>query len=133
VSVAVSVKISTAARSRSSVGCAYRSVVSRTVSSDEVIDIFTAAGLKRPDISILSDDLLAQVKGMPQRNLAVELLDKLLRDEIKVRTRKNLVQRRSFTEMLESSVRKYKARAIESAQVIEELIALAKEIRDAER
>jgi type I restriction enzyme R subunit len=80
-----------------------------------------------------SDDLLAQVKGMPQRNLAVELLDKLLRDEIKVRVRKNLVQRRSFTEMLESSVRRYKARAIESAQVIEELIALAKEIGDAER
>jgi len=112
---------------------AIRQIVSRAVSSDEVIDIFTAAGLKRPDISILSDDFLAEVKGMPQKNLAIELLERLLKDEIKARTRKNLVQRRSFSEMLEASIRKYKARAIESAKVIEELIALAKEIREAEQ
>jgi type I restriction enzyme R subunit len=112
---------------------AIRLIVSRAVSSEEVIDIFTAAGLKRPDISILSDEFLAEVKGMPQRNLAVELLEKLLKDEIKTRTRKNLVQRRSFSEKLEESIRKYKARAIESAKVIEELIALAKEMREAER
>lgn len=112
---------------------AIRQIVSRAVSSDEVIDIFTAAGLKRPDISILSGEFLAEVKDMPQKNLAVELLDKLLRDEIKTRTRKNLVQRRLFSEMLEASIRKYKARAIESAKVIEELIALAKDIREAEQ
>jgi len=112
---------------------AIRQIVSRAVSSEEVIDIFTAAGLKRPDIPILSDDFLAEVKGMPQKNLAVELLEKLLKDEIKARTRKNLEQRRSFSEMLEASIRKYKARAIESAKVIEELIALAKKMREAER
>jgi type I restriction enzyme, R subunit len=112
---------------------AIRQIVSRAVSSDEVIDIFTAAGLKRPDISILSDDFLAEVKGMPQKNLAIELLERLLKDEIKARTRKNLVQRRSFSEMLEASIRKYKARAIESAKVIEELIALAKQMREAEQ
>ena len=112
---------------------AIRQIVSRAVSSDGVIDIFTAAGLRRPDISILSDEFLAEVKGMPQKNLAVELLDKLLRDEIKTRTRKNLVQRRSFSEKLEESIRKYKARAIESAKVIEELIVLAKDLRKAEQ
>jgi type I restriction enzyme, R subunit len=112
---------------------AIRQIVSRAVSSDEVIDIFTAAGLRRPDISILSDDFLAEVKGMPQKNLAVELLEKLLKDEIKTRTRKNLVQRRLFSDMLEASIRKYKARTIESAKVIEELIALAKDMRKAEQ
>ena len=112
---------------------AIRQIVSRAVSSDEVIDIFTAAGLRKPDISILSDDFLAEVKGMPQKNLAVELLERLLKDEIKTRTRKNLVQQKRFSEMLEASIRKYKARAIASAKVIEELIGLAKDLREAER
>ncbi len=112
---------------------AIRQIVSRAVSSGEVVDIFTAAGLKKPDISILSDQFLAEVRGMPQRNLAVELLERLLKDEIKIRMRKNLVQSRSFREMLERSIQRYKSRAIESAKVIEELIALAKEIREAEQ
>ncbi len=103
------------------------------MSSEEAVDIFTAAGLKKPDISILSDQFLAEVRGMPQRNLAVELLERLLKDEIKIRMRKNLVQSRSFREMLERSIQRYKSRAIESAKVIEELIALAKEIREAEQ
>jgi type I restriction enzyme R subunit len=110
---------------------AIRQIVSRAVASGEVIDIFAAAGLKKPDISILSDEFLAEVRGMPQRNLAVELLQKLLKGEIKTRSRRNVVQARSFAELLEQAIRKYQNRAIETAQVIEELIALAKNMRDA--
>jgi type I restriction enzyme R subunit len=95
------------------------------------VDIFAAAGLEKPDISILSDEFLAEVRGMPQRNLAVELLQKLLKGEIKTRGRKNVVQARSFAEMLEQTLRRYQNRAIEAAQVIEELIALAREMREA--
>jgi type I restriction enzyme, R subunit len=112
---------------------AIRQIVSRAVAPEGVVDIFAAAGLKKPNISILSDEFLAEVRGMPQRNLAVELLNRLLRDEIKTRMKKNLVQSRSFREMLENSIRKYQNRAIESAKVIEELIALAKDIRRAEQ
>ncbi len=112
---------------------AIRQIVSRAVSSDEVVDIFAAAGLRKPDISILSDEFLAEVQGMPHRNLAVELLRRLLQDEIKTRSRRNLVQSRSFAEMLEKQVRAYQNRAVEAAQVIEELIALAKEMREAGR
>ncbi len=116
-------------RSSDEVDHALRQIVSRAVSSDEVIDIFAAAGLKKPDISILSDEFLAEVQGMPQRNLAVEMLRKLLQGEIKTRGRKNVVQARSFAELLEKSIARYQNRAIETAQVIEELIALAKDIR----
>ncbi len=118
-------------RSQEEIEFAIRQIVSRAVSSDEVIDIFAAAGLKKPDISILSDEFLAEVRGMPQRNLAVEMLRKLLEGEIRVRGRKNLVQARSFAELLENAIRKYQNRAIETAQVIEELIALAKDLREA--
>ena len=110
---------------------AIRQIVSRAVASEEVVDIFAAAGLRKPDISILSDTFLAEVRGMPQRNLAVELLGKLLRGEIRARSRRNVVQGRSFAELLEQSLRRYQNRAIETAQVIEELIALAKEMRTA--
>ena len=112
---------------------AIRQIVSKAVSSDEVIDIFAAAGLKKPDISILSDEFLAEVREMPQRNLAVEMLRKLLEGEIKSRTRKNVVQARSFAEMLENAIKKYQNRAIETAQIIEELIELAKKMREAQR
>jgi len=118
---------------RDDVEFAIRQIVSRAVASDEVIDIFAAAGLKKPDISILSDEFLAEVRGMPQRNLAVELLRKLLEGEIKVRGRKNVVQSRSFAELLENAIKKYENRAIETVQVIEELIALAKDLREADR
>lgn len=110
---------------------AIQQLVSKAVAPDGVIDIFAAAGLKKPDISILSDEFLAEVKGMPQKNLAVEMLRKLLEGEIKTRSRKNVVQARSFTEMLENAIKKYQNRAIETAQIIEELIALAKEIGEA--
>src|SRR5207245_1125407 len=98
---------------------AIRQIISKAVASDEVVDIFTAAGLKKPDISILSDEFLAEVNGMPQRNLAVELLRKLLVGEIKTRSQRNVVQARSFTELLDRSIRRYQNRAIETAQVIE--------------
>jgi type I restriction enzyme R subunit len=120
-------------RSAGEIDLAIRQIVSRAVASDEVIDIFAAAGLKKPDISILSDEFLAEVRGMPQRNLAVEMLRKLLEGEIKSRARKNIVQSRSFGEMLEKSLARYQNRAIETAQVIEELIALAHEMREADR
>ena len=110
---------------------AIRQIISRAVSSDEVVDIFAAAGLKKPDISILSDEFLAEVRNLPQKNLAVETLRKLLNNEIKIRSRKFLIQSRSFAEMLEESIRKYQNRAIEAAAVIEELIALAKQMREA--
>jgi len=109
---------------------AVKQIISKAVVSDKVIDIFEAAGLKKPDISILSDEFLAEVKGMPQKNLAFELLKKLLNDEIRVRFHKNLVQGRSFAEMLEKAIRKYQNKAIEAAKVIEELIELAKKMRE---
>ncbi|CDM66726.1 Domain of unknown function (DUF3387) [Pyrinomonas methylaliphatogenes] len=112
---------------------AIRQIVSSAVAPEGVVDIFAAAGLKKPDISILSDEFLAEVRGMPQKNLAVELLRKLLEGEIKIWRRKNLVQARSFAEMLEAAIRRYKNRAIQAAEVIEELIQLAKEIREADR
>jgi len=110
---------------------AIRQIVSGAIVSDEVIDVFEAAGLRKPDISILSDEFLAEVRGMPRRNLAVELLRKLLDGEIRSRSRRNVVQARSFAELLGQALRRYQNRAIETAQVIEELIALAKAMREA--
>ena len=110
---------------------AVRQIVSRAVATDQVIDIFSAAGLKAPDISILSDEFLAEVKDLPQRNLAFEVLKKLLNDEIKTRSKKNLVQSRLFSQMLEDSIRKYQNRSIEAAAIIQELIDLAKDMREA--
>ena len=110
---------------------AVRQIVSRAVASEGVVDIFAAAGLEKPDISILSDEFLDEVKGMPQRNLAVELLEKLLKGEVTTRRRKNVVQARSFAEMLEQTLRRYQNRTIGAAQVIEELIAIARDIREA--
>jgi type I restriction enzyme R subunit len=111
---------------------AIRQIVSQAIASTEVLDIFEAAGLKKPDISILSDQFLAEVHDLPQKNLAVELLKKLLLGEIKTRSSRNVVQSRLFSELLEKAIRKYQNRAVETAQVIEELIGLAKEIREAQ-
>lgn len=119
--------------SREEMDTAIRQLVSRAVAPGEVVDIFAAIGLKKPDISILSDEFLEEVRGLPQRNLAVELLRKLLNDEIRTRSRKNVVQARSFAEMLDEPIRKYQNRAIETAQIIEELIRLAKDMREAQR
>ena len=110
---------------------AVRQIVARAMGSEGVIDIFAAAGLEKPDISILSDEFLAEVQGMPHRNLAVELLQKLLKEELTGRSSRNVIQKRSFTEMLERTLRRYRNRTIETAQVIEELIQIAFEIREA--
>ncbi len=125
-------KIGRNGRSDEELDHAVRQLISRAVASDEVIDVYSAAGLKKPDISILSENFLAEVRGMPQRNLAVELLQKLIKGELKASRRKNVVQSRSFAEMLEQTIHKYQNRTIEAAQVIEELIQLAREMREAQ-
>jgi type I restriction enzyme R subunit len=112
---------------------AIKQILSDAVVADEVVDIFDAAGIKKPDISILSDEFLAEVKGMQHKNLALELLKKLLNDEIKTRQKTNIVQSKKFSEMIENAVRSYQNNLITSAQVIEELINLAKEIKEADR
>jgi len=119
-------------KSQEELDTAIKQLISRAVASDKVIDIFEATGLKKPNISILSDDFLEEVRQLPQKNLAVELLRKLLNDEIIARSRKNVVQARSFAEMLEKSIQKYQTRTIEVARIIQELIELAKEMRDAQ-
>lgn len=121
------------ARAEEDLDHAVRQILSRAVTSEGVIDVFAAAGLPKPDISILSEEFLAEVMGMKERNLAVELLRKLLKGELRSRRTKNLVQSRSFAEMLEGALRRYQNRSIEAAQVIEELIALAREMRAADR
>jgi len=115
------------------VEAAVRQLVSQAVSGADVVDIFAAAGLRKPDISILSDEFLAEVRNLPQKNLAVEALQKLLRDEIRVGLRKNVVQERAFSELLEEALRKYHNRVVTAAQVIEELIAIAKRFQDARK
>jgi type I restriction enzyme R subunit len=108
---------------------AMRQIVSSALISGEVVDVFKAAGLNKPDISILSDEFLEDVKHMPQRNLAVEMLQKLLNNEIKVRSARNVVLQKKYTDMLQTSLLKYQNRSIETAQVIEELIAMAKDFK----
>ena len=111
---------------------AVRQIISRAVTPQGVLDIFAAAGLDKPDISVLSEEFLAEVRGLPQRNLAVEALRRLLQGEVNRRRVRNVVQARSFSEMLAQSILRYQNRAIEAAQVIEELIGLAEEIREAD-
>lgn len=110
---------------------ALRQIISRAVVSDEVIDIFSAAGLKRPDIGVLSDEFLEDVRHMKERNLAVELLERLLKGEIKSRFKTNVVQSAKFSELLQQSLTRYRNRAVETAQVIEELIEMAKKFQEA--
>lgn len=107
-----------------------RQLVSQAVVGEGVSDIFKLAGLDSPDISILSEDFLAEVMKMPHKNLAVELLQKLIKDEIKSKFKTNVVKQRKFSDLLQASLGKYANRAIEAAQVIEELIAIAKAFRD---
>lgn len=110
---------------------AIQQIVSRAVASDKVVDIFSAAGLKKPDISILSEEFLAEVRNLPHHNLAVELLRRLIADEVQACKQKNLVQSRSFAEMLERTIRAYQNRSIETAAVIQKLIGLARDMREA--
>ena len=110
---------------------AVREILSRAVAPEGVIDIFAAAGLPNPDISILSDQFLADIRGLKHHNVAVDLLEKLLKNEIALRKRSNVVQARSFAEMLDATIRRYQNRSIEITQVIEELIEIAREMRNA--
>ena len=111
---------------------AIRQLVSKAITAeDEIIDVFTAAGIKRPDISILSDKFLAEVRGLKHKNVAAELLAKLLKDEIKQRGQRNVVQSRAFSEMLQKTLTAYHNRAIATQEVIDELIQLAKEMQAA--
>lgn len=110
---------------------AIKQIVSKAIVAGDVIDILQAAGLKKPDLSILSPEFLAEVRGLPQKNLALELLRKLINDEIQTRLRINLIQGRSFSEMLEKTIKRYHSKSIETTQVIEELIELAKKVREA--
>ena len=129
------VKVSEGTKSKSDeeIETAIKQILSDAIVSDEVVDIFDAAGIKKPDISILSDEFLAEVKGMSHKNLALELLKKLLNDELRARQKKNLVQSKKFSEMLDKAVKNYQNNLLTSTQVIEELIDLAKKIKEADR
>ena len=109
---------------------AIKQIVSNAVVSNEVINIFNAAGLKTPNIGILSDEFLEEVKNLPHKNVALEMLKKLLNDEIVTMQRKFLIRARSFAKMLEAIIRKYQNKTIEAAQVIAELVELAKKMRE---
>ncbi len=108
-----------------------RQIINQAVVSDSVVDIFDAVGLDKPNIGLLDDEFLAQVQSLPEKNLAVELLERLLEGEIKSRFASNVVQDRKFSEMLASVIARYQNRSIETAQVMEELIEMAKKFREA--
>jgi type I restriction enzyme R subunit len=111
------------------IDAAIRQLVSKAITTEgQVIDVFTAAGLPKPDISILSDQFLAEIRGLKYKNVAAELLEKLLKDELKVRSRRNLVQSQVFSEKLKQTLNAYHNRAISTMQVLEELIKLAKDL-----
>ncbi len=129
------VKVTQAGKPKSDeeIETAIKQILSDAIITDKVVDVFDAAGLKKPDISILSDDFLAEVRGLEHKNVALELLKKLLNDELRFRKQTNLVQSKKFSEMLDGAVRNYQNNLITSAQVIDELIRLAKEIKEADR
>lgn len=109
---------------------AIKQILSKAVISDRIIDIFEAAGIQKPDVSILSEGFLAEVKDMPQKNLAFEALKKLLNDEIRIYSKRNIVQGKSFMDLLDKTIKKYTNKSVEAAQVIEELIEIARKVRD---
>jgi type I restriction enzyme R subunit len=112
---------------------AIRQVIDKALVSDQVIDVFDAAGIKKPDISILSEEFLLEVQNMEHKNIALEVLKKLLNDEIKARLKKNLIQGKSLMEMLETAIQKYHNKILTAAEVIDELIKLSKEIREMDK
>ena len=108
---------------------AMKQILDNAVVSEGVVDVFSLANLDKPNIGLLSDEFLEDVRNMPLKNLAVELLEKLLRDEIRSRSARNVVQEKAYTDRLIATLRKYHNRSIETAQVIEELIAMAKDFQ----
>ena len=125
--------VATGGRTQTDVETAIRQLVSKALIAEGIIDVFEVAGLKKPDISILSDDFLDELRNAEHKNLAAELLRKLLHDELKTRRRKNVVQSEAFSEKLERTIARYHNRAIATVQVIEDLITLAKEMNAASR
>ncbi len=120
-------------KSDAEIETAIRQIVDKAVVSEGIVDVFDAAGIKRPDISILSDDFLEEIRHMERKNLSLELLKKILNDEIRTRTRKNLIQSKKLSEMLEGAIKKYQNNLLTTAQVIEELIKIAKDIRESDK
>jgi type I restriction enzyme R subunit len=123
----------TKTRTNEEIETAIRQIINDAIISEEVVDIFDAAGIRKPDISILSDEFLSEIQHMERRNLALELLRRLLKDEIKTRSQYNLVQGRKFSEMLAEAVKRYQNGLIDSARIIEELIKIATDIREADK
>lgn len=122
-----------AGKSDAEIETAIRQIVDGAVVSEGIIDVFDASGIKKPDISILSDEFLEEVRHMERKNIALELLKKLLNDEIRMRTRKNFIQSKKLSEMLENTIKKYQNNLLTTAQVIDELIKLAKDIREGDK
>ena len=120
---------SNAGKTDEGIGSAIKQVIDKALVSEKVIDVFDAAGIKKPDISVLSDEFLLEVKNMQHKNLAMKVLKKLLNDEIKTRARKNLIQSRTLMEMLETSIKKYHSKILTAAEFINELISLGKDIQ----
>lgn len=118
-------------RTNQEIETALRQIVNDAILSEEVVDVFDAAGIKKPDISILDDKFLADVKKLPQKNLALQLLKRLLEDEVKGRSRSNIAQSGKFSEMLKAGVKRYQSGLVDSAQVMEDLIRMAQEMREA--
>ena len=117
--------------SKSALGLAIKQLVSAAVQSDGVVDLFEVAGLDKPDLSILSDEFLQRVEAVPQKNVQVELLERLIRDQIKTQRRRNVVQAQRFSDALQETLNKYRNRALETAEIVAELIKMARELRDA--
>ena len=120
-------------KSDAEIETAIKQIVDKAIVTDEVIDIFDAAGIKKPDISILSEEFLAEVRGMKHKNLALELLKKILNDEIRARSKKNVIQSRKLSEMLDAAIKRYQNNLLTTAEIIEALISIAKEIKDADK
>ena len=120
-------------RSDEDIETAIRQIINDAIISKEVVDVFEAAGMVKPSIEILTDEFLEQIKNLPRKNLALELLKRLLNDEIKKRSNTNLIQSRKFSEMLAEAVKRYQSGLIEATQLIGELIKLAQDIREADK
>jgi len=112
---------------------AIRQVIDQALVSEQVIDVFDAAGIKKPDISILSEEFLLEIQGMVHKNIALETLKKLLNDEIRTRAKKNLVQSKTLMEMLENAIHRYQNKILSAAEVIDELIRISKEIQEMDK
>jgi type I restriction enzyme, R subunit len=129
-SIIKNTEITTSKKSKDEMDSAIKQIVSKALSSEGIIDVFEVAGIEKPEISILSDKFLDDVKGMKHKNLAFEALKKLLADQIRVRFKQNKIKNKKFSEMLEDVIRRYQNRSIDSAQVVQELIEIAKQVRE---